>query len=572
MVDHDVIEGTSSSEEPRTTINSPNLSSDNERFGRPLSRDGKRSQGKSKQSWATQQIPRTSLGINKLLGNDTRCAAGPPKVRQMPIPSYMLPIGKTRISSPDRLDPLVSTREVNEMFKETNLLSDVPQEEENRRLLEMLRDKAATARELVAEADVMWRQRMATSLDVSIGALKREHDRERKELKQEFENYLPNANLVEAARGNTILGTTATIKAKSIKPSKEHRDYVLKHLKVQEEHNITRFLVKRSALLIRQGEQIDKMRRSLIGPYKRLERIKDTQLEAINLALDRVEHKVTHSDRLLEAVSPLINNLPKIRSKRTTLETLEIIRHGLRLLADLCAKIPELYESVCIADGPIEMSLPTSDFRPNSPNFYPRSVVHGRSREDLVKELSSFLPYSDRSHLRSRSPSRERSRSPGPAGDLPSLYDARPNSAPAGTFAWSSPGASSNTPLVRSKSASGRRKKAAHGTSTSDAFSPMNTQSPVLWGGEGFDDTENNGSIAWAENDRSRQTQGAESMSPLAFYRLQLERKSKRLNKPPSKLPIPKREVAPSWSDYLDKDGRCPWCLELFEGEGKQSA
>lgn len=500
-----------------------------------------------------KHMPRTSIGISKLFGGSDFRPASAPRVRKMAVPSYMLPIGRTRITSPDRCDPAVSTREVEDLFRETNLVSNVPQEEENLRLLKLLQEKADATRALVEEADLMWRQRLAVSLEVSIGALKRDHDKERKELKGEFESYAPNSKLVEAVAEEKFL--VPPIKAKTVKPSGEHIDYMLKHIKAQGEHNITRFLIKRSALLIRQDQQLEKVKRSLTDPIKRLDRIKETQFEAIGLAVSRAENKVQHCHRLRDAVQPLIATEPKIRSKKATLEALGLIRHGLRLMADLAAKIPELYESVCIADGPIEASLPASDFRPKSPNFYPRSVVHGRSREDLVKELSSFLPYSDKSHLRSRSPSRERSNSP-----MPDVFDsARPKSAPAGIFG-SLAASSNNSPSkhsakspsatmpARSKSASGQRKL----DPASDAEDPLQSFA-----------------TPWVADEVEK---SAHELSPLDFYRRSLEKKNQKLSSTKDKINKPvlkKIEPELTWYDYLDRDGRCPWCLEMFNGQGE---
>ena len=534
-------------------------------------------------------MPRTSLGMDKAAGR-VRSAGSLRASRKTPVPSYMLPIGKTRFASPEP-NPAVSTREVDALFRETNLFMDVPQEDENRRLLDLLRQKAEDARGLISDADLMWRGRLSASLDVSMGALKRKHDEEIKEVKVGYQGYKPNERLLEAVSENKFL--VPPILAKTISPSKEHRDYLLRHLKAQEEHNITRFLVKRSGLLIRQAEQRQKMRNSLGGAYSRLDRIRETQQETIGAIVSRVEHKVAHTDRLHNAVQPLISAQPKIQSKRATLEALEAIRHGLRLMADLASKIPDLYESVCIADGPIENSLPTTDFSPLTPNFYPRSVVHGRSKEDLVKELSSFLPYSDRSHLRSRSPSRERSRersqSPGlmGGGGLPPVSDLRPNSAPAGIFV-SSPTSNNNNKasaggqgqrgreeLRRVKSASARR---------SDTSSPEKQQQQVLWGGEGFADDTND------DNPFSERVQGGQgeglpatfgavaTLSPLDFYRLTLEAKrvkakvnkgadAKRLASAKKQKDL--RAATATWQDYLDQDQRCPWCLELFQGQGE---
>lgn len=492
------------------------------------------------------------------------------------VPSYMLPTGRTRLGSPARTDPAVSTREVEDMFRESNLFSNVPQEDENHRLFELLRSKAEAARQLVLDADEMWKQRLADSLRVSIGALKRDHERERKEIKDEFESFQPNANLVELQTGNKLL--VPRVKSKASGPTQEHRDYASRHVKAQSEHNITRFLVKRSTLLTRQQEQLEKMKNSLTDAHQRLERIKATQLETLTLAVSRVEKKVSHSDRLAEAVAPLIATQPKIRAKRSVLETLDCIRHSLRLVADLTSRIPQLYESVCIADGPIEMSLPTANFRPAAANFYPRSVLSGRSREELVRELSSFLPYGNKGHVTSRSPSREQSRERAREAsptNLPNL-DQRPFSAPAGIFVRGTHQQNSTK-----KSVGGGKGRAKSAERTRGPKSAHAQSAPISWAGQALHDD------AFAFDGQQQEQHEQElyrPSSPLEEYRKALQDKQapklgnsqQRESKAASRrraaaaaASAAAAQAGKTWSSYLGEDqGQCPRCLETFYGEG----
>ena len=500
------------------------------------------------------------------------------------VPSYMLPTGRTRLGSPARTDPAVSTREVEDMFRESNLLANVSQEDENRRLLELLRAKAEAARKLVLDADDMWRQRLADSLRVSIGALKREHERERKELKSEFESFQPNAHLVELQTGQQLLGPR--LKSKAGGPTQEHRDYASKHVKAQSEHNITRFLVKRSTLLTRQQEQRDKMKHSLNESYQRLERIKDTQLETLALAVSRVDNKMSHSDRMIEAVAPLIATQPKIRAKRSVLETLDCVRHSLRLVADLAAHIPQLYESVCVADGPIEMSIPTTSFRPASANFYPRSVLSGRSREELVQELSSFLPYGNKGHVGSRSPSREQSRErtrQASPTNLPDL-DPRPASAPAGIFVRG--GDRHLQQQGQTKKASGAEAK-ARAKSAGRTRGPRSAKaqpSPISWAGQALHDDAFafDGQQDERQQHKHEHEQPSRPTSPLEEYRKVLhdkqapkmgniQERSKAVSRKKAAAAAAEAaaQAGKTWSSYLaDDQGQCPRCLQTFFGEG----
>jgi hypothetical protein len=73
----------------------------------------------------------------------------------------------------------------------------------------------------------------------------------------------------------------------------------------------------------------------------------------------------------------------------------------------------------------------------------------------------------------------------------------------------------------------------------------------------------------------------AREMTPLDYYRMTMEaqkmsrmrgaeKATKRAAFAAAAAAAAKRKKKPlpSWADYLQQDGRCPWCLEMFSGNG----